>query len=206
MKTRSYPHRVRRRGARGFTLIELMVTIAIAAILMMVAVPSVTAFQRNAELTSTTNSLLAAINAARGEALKRGMNAMVVPAVGTNWNSGIIAFVDTDRSQSYSGSDITILTTSALPSYFTVDAAGSNTQTVLSSAPYIMFNPSGYAVTKGGTVGVAGASSLQIYRNDLTSTLQWEQTRRLMVAATGRVRTCKPVSATDTKCQMSTPS
>ena len=36
----------------GFTLIEMMITLAIAAVLMMVAVPSFLAFQRNAELTA----------------------------------------------------------------------------------------------------------------------------------------------------------
>ena len=193
--------------AGGFTLIELMVTIAIAAILMMVAVPGMTAFKRNAELTSTTNSLLAAINAARGEALKRGMNAMVVPVDGTNWSSGIVAFVDVDRTQSYSAtsSDMTILTTAALPGYFSVNATGSNPQTVLASAPYLMFNPSGYAVTKGGSVGVSGTGALQIFRNDLAGAQQWEQTRRLMVAATGRVRTCKPASSSDSTCTMGSP-
>ena len=75
---------------RGFTLIELMVTLAIAAVLLLVAIPSMTAFKRNAELTSATNTLLASINAARGEAMKRGTNAMVVPANGSDWNTGWI--------------------------------------------------------------------------------------------------------------------
>ena len=52
----------RRNG--GFTLIELMVTIALAAVLMTIAAPSFVQYQRNSELTSLTNSLLAAINAA----------------------------------------------------------------------------------------------------------------------------------------------
>ncbi len=194
------------RRDHGFTLIELMVTLAIAAILMMVAVPGMTAFQRNAELTSATNALLAAINAARGEALKRGVNAVVAPFPGTTWNSGIVAYVDSNRNGSYDdGTDIVILKQPALAGYFSV-TAGPSPQPAAASSPYIMFNPSGYAVNSAGTVGIAGASSLQITRTDLTAAKKWDQTRRLMVAATGRVRTCKPASDTgDSTCMMNTP-
>ena len=69
----------------GFTLIELVVTIAIAAVLAALAVPSFIQYQRNSELTSLTNSLLAAVNAAKGEAMKTGRNAFVIPK-GYGWN------------------------------------------------------------------------------------------------------------------------
>ena len=41
------------RSATGFTLIELMITLAIGAVLMMVAAPSFVGFQRNSEMTTT---------------------------------------------------------------------------------------------------------------------------------------------------------
>ena len=84
------------RRLSGFTLIELMVTIAIASILLMIATPSFVAFQRNSELTSLANSFIAAVNATRGEAMKVGRHAMAVPADGTNWSSGWTVFVDND--------------------------------------------------------------------------------------------------------------
>ena len=85
--------------AAGFTLIELMVTIAIAAILLMIGVPSFVAFQRNSELTSATNSLVAAISAAKGEAMKRGQSAVVVPTPPSNsWKDGWTVFVDGNRN------------------------------------------------------------------------------------------------------------
>jgi len=183
-------------NASGFTLIELMVTLAIAAILMMVAVPSFTTFQRNAQLTSLSNTLLSSINAARGEAMKRGRYAMVVPADNANWSSGWIVFVDMDRSQNYNAAkDAILLTQEAPPSYLTITPTdgGSTAET----PPYIMFDASGYAKTKAGA---AGLNTLEISRNDVSGTDQLAQTRRLKIAFTGRVLICTPQSTSDANC------
>ena len=59
-------------AVKGFTLIELMMTLSIAAILLTVAVPSYVTFTKNSRLTATTNKVVTAISLARGEASKRG--------------------------------------------------------------------------------------------------------------------------------------
>jgi type IV fimbrial biogenesis protein FimT len=186
-------HRGRHPTPGGFTLIELMVTIAIAAILLMVGVPSFVTMQRNSELTSAANALLAGINAARGEAMKRGVNAVVVPTDAANWRNGWTVFVDTStaRNGTLDPSDIVVQQQPALASYFTVTGSG----TAGESVPYMMFDPSGYSKTK--TAGF-GALTLSIARNDLSGANQAEQTRRVIVARTGRPRACKP--STDTTC------
>lgn len=182
----------RRQAASGFTLIELMVTVTIAAILLAVAAPSFMAFQRNSELTSATNSLLAGISAAKGEAMKRGLSAVIVPASNGDWGTGWKIFVDRDRNQTFSASaDTLVAEHEALPSYFSASGTG----TANGSAAYIMFDPSGYSKTAGAGFG---ALTISLARNDVSGTAQAEQTRRIVVAATGRVRTCKP--ATDTTC------
>jgi len=184
--------------AKGFTLIELMVTVALVAILMAVAVPSMTTFQRNAQLTSFSNTLLSAINAARGEAMKRGKSAMVVPVDGSNWSSGWVVFVDLDRSQAFiETSDFTILKREAPPSYLEITATG----TAAASPPYIMFDASGYAKTKAG--GFPGNQSFNIKRNDASGADEFAQTRRIKIASTGRVRLCTPKSGTDAQCNAS---
>jgi type IV fimbrial biogenesis protein FimT len=55
----------------GFTLIELMFTILVLAVLSVVAAPNVRDFLRNSRLTSAANDLLADLYLARTEAIKR---------------------------------------------------------------------------------------------------------------------------------------
>lgn len=63
------PHKTKKMS--GFTLVELMITLAIAMILITLAVPSFTLMINNAKVTSATNEFVAALNLARSEALKR---------------------------------------------------------------------------------------------------------------------------------------
>ena len=152
------------RRQRGFTLIELMVTLAIGSILMLVAVPSLTTYRRNAELTSATNTLLAAINAARSEAMKRGTSAMVVPTNnGTDWNTGWVVFSlgATNTTRAYNpATDKTVHVQSALPTFINVVGNGSAAE----SPPYMMFDASGYSKTKAGGFG---ALALTLTRTDV---------------------------------------
>jgi type IV fimbrial biogenesis protein FimT len=188
----------RPRRPHGFTLIELMVTLAIAAILMFLAIPSFVSYQRNTQLTSAANSLLAAINAARGEAMKRGMNAMVVPTDnGSDWAEGWVVFVDKDNSRTYTDTgdvkDSIVLTQAAVPAGISISGTG----IASGGTPYILFDASGYSKTKTGGFG---ALSISFGREGVAAADGYRQTREIKIASTGRVRICTPESATDTKC------
>ena len=60
--------------ARGFTLIELMVGIALLALLFTFAYPSYTSFIRNAQVRTAAESIVNGLQLARAEAIRRNSN------------------------------------------------------------------------------------------------------------------------------------
>lgn len=80
----------------GFTLVELMITLAIAGILVAVGIPSFNSAISDSRLTSYANELVAALNLARSEAIKRGQQ-VVVRKTGAEWENGWQVFADVDR-------------------------------------------------------------------------------------------------------------
>jgi type IV fimbrial biogenesis protein FimT len=83
----------------GFTLVELMVTIAIVAILSAIALPSFSTAIRSSRLASTTNEFIAAVSLARSEAAKSNRAGRICASsdgatCGTNWSEGWIVWAD----------------------------------------------------------------------------------------------------------------
>jgi len=81
----------------GFTLMELMVTLSIAAIVMSIGIPSFNSTLRSNRLTAAANQLVTSLNLARSEAVKRAQP-VVVRKTDAEWESGWQVFVDVDRS------------------------------------------------------------------------------------------------------------
>lgn len=85
----------------GFTLLELMVAIAILAILLGIGIPSFADAMRRNRVANATNSLTGAIALARSEAVKRGVpvticgsNDQAKCADDDDWSGGMIVFDD----------------------------------------------------------------------------------------------------------------
>ena len=82
----------------GFTLIELLIGIAVLAVLLGIGVPSFQETIRTNRVAAITNDMVAAMQFARSEAVRRGQQAEVCPpndplnptACGADWNNGWI--------------------------------------------------------------------------------------------------------------------
>ena len=128
------------RVVKGFKLIELMVTIAIGTILLVVAVPSFVAFQRNALLPNPASNFIAALNLARANAMKQGVDTYVVPKTGSDWSSGWNVYADTNWNHSYDVGADPIISGFDAPSSSVFVGTGNNSFL----AGYVRFNGSGY--------------------------------------------------------------
>ena len=58
---------MKQRIQRGFTLYELMVTLAVVGVVLVIGVPNLGAYRQNARMTSTANDLHSAFHLARTE-------------------------------------------------------------------------------------------------------------------------------------------
>ncbi|SHG20064.1 type IV fimbrial biogenesis protein FimT [Microbulbifer donghaiensis] len=79
----------------GFTLVELMMVIAILAIVIAIGVPSFTTLIKNNRLAAATNDLAGALQFARAEAVRRGSR-IQVSSVSDNIANGVMVWFDKD--------------------------------------------------------------------------------------------------------------
>ena len=159
----------------GLTLIELMVTIAIAAILLAIAVPNLRSLFINNRLVTTANNFVASLNTARSEAIRRGVAVSLKKNSTTSgdWGSaGWTMFVDSNGNGSLDSGETTLKIENALPSPLTLYANNNFLN-------YIRFTPSGQS-NNSGTFVICYDGMLQ-QGGDARS-------RAIIVNATGRVR------------------
>ncbi|ULU24871.1 GspH/FimT family pseudopilin [Dyella terrae] len=104
------------RREQGFTLVEMVITLVVAAILIAVAVPSFSNMINTNRLTTATNAMVGALNTARMEAIKR---------------NGSVQFCSNTATTNTSGTGDTLGTACSTSTGAVVALTGATTATVL---------------------------------------------------------------------------
>lgn len=90
---------------RGFTLIEMLIAIAVLAVILTTAAPALGRFVEQQRLTTTANQLVAHLQFARGQAITHNKLVAACPSNdglsctgGNRWEDGWIVYLDPHKS------------------------------------------------------------------------------------------------------------
>ncbi|MDD5214901.1 MAG: GspH/FimT family pseudopilin [Methylococcales bacterium] len=149
---------------KGFTFIELIITVTIVSIMLTVGLPRFQSTVASNRLTSTINAMVSALQLAKSEAMKQHKT-VVIRKKNNDWANGWEVFVDDliENKTFDSGETVLVVTT--------FDSLNSTVNIVSTYANYISFTATGRA-TAGHFTFCSGTD----YRS-------------VIIAMTGRIRT-----------------
>ncbi len=192
---------VLRHAARGVTLIELIVTIALAATLVTLSIPSFVAWVRNAQIRSVADSLQNGLRVAQAEALRRNRQVVLgftndTPAAGTNPFASATAvaggrrwWLQTVPQVGETSSDVSYIAAGVV-----VDGASTVTIANDQSARTVCFGSTGRLVTNTSITGLSSGSctaAKTTFTVDQPPASTY-RTLKVIVQLGGQVRMCDP--------------
>ncbi len=181
------------RAQSGVTLIELLVTLSIAVILMTIAVPGFQDFFRRNRVEAATSDIVAALNYARSEAIRRGVRVSVCGSSNPNaanptcednkWAEGWVVFVDNSHLTGNaagvfdSGQDEVLRVSGPLP-----DGGSISGGTNFARAVSYLASGISQGIKAGGTTGLANGS-LTVCKDTYGRQIAINNTGRISVSA-----------------------
>jgi len=183
----------------GFTLLELLIVIALVAIFASVGIPSFQYVTYSNRMSSEVNSLLAEMQYARAEAVKEGQPITVCASSNptsanpscsgsASWNQGWIVFVDANGNQTVDTGEQILLQQPAFTSTDTFVGGG--------NVDAVTFNREGFLAAYAGSTQVTLPLAITLHSTPLNS--QW--TRCLALTFAGLPSTIRPGASSPTTC------
>ncbi|MEO5328142.1 MAG: GspH/FimT family pseudopilin [Magnetococcus sp. THC-1_WYH] len=141
------------RSQPGYTLVELLITLAIALIVSVLAVPFYETIMQNSRMVARVNMVLGTLHYARGEAIKQRQQVSICDSTdgatctaSGNWELGWLVFVDADSSESFTAGDTVLKVYESIAAGNATLRGDTNAQNVLS------FSSDGFSRSAAGVL------------------------------------------------------
>lgn len=157
----------------GFTLVELMITLAVAAIVVTAGVPSFMSMIASNRVTAASNEMVTALNLAKSEAIRSGQNTVLCKSADGSscddkkaWGDGWLLFNDANGDQKKQDTEQVVRVHAA---------ADPSLDFVFRSGNFIEFRPNGRTNESG--------------RFCFRNSYQDDNSRAVVLTPAGRIRT-----------------
>jgi type IV fimbrial biogenesis protein FimT len=197
----------RSHGPRGFTIIELVVTMAVAAVVTTLAAPNFAQWLANARVRSSADYIQNGLRLAQTEAVKqnRVVAFVLTTSLATSTNLATLAASNTG-SYWYAAAVPFTNYGAGINNTLTLVAAGQPTTdqaaVTISGAPTICFTPYGRITTTytdptgftscAAATAYIGANNLAVYTVSPTKTFASQHPLDVTVSTSGEIRMCDP--------------